>query len=153
MMSSRRMQQNRDFTPLKWDEFFDEKRTISFDGNLFNVYLKLEVSSRINCRILAPDLRGHGDTVTNNDNDLSTERQVQSVLLYLFAIYYDVYKSLRESTKNMGGALAVHAVNSCLIPNIVGLVVIDVVEGSAMESLSGMVKSDSHNMFKMRVGM
>ena len=39
----------------------------------------------------------------------------------------------------MGGALAVHVVAMNEIPNVVGLVVIDVVEGSAMDALSGMV--------------
>ncbi|VDK26978.1 unnamed protein product [Anisakis simplex] len=38
----------------------------------------------------------------------------------------------------MGGALAVHAVHSNRMDAVVGLGVIDVVEGSAMESLSVM---------------
>lgn len=40
---------------------------------------------------------------------------------------------------SMGGALAVHTAASNLIPNVVGLIVIDVVEGSAMDALSGMI--------------
>ncbi|PIO70291.1 hypothetical protein TELCIR_07859 [Teladorsagia circumcincta] len=38
----------------------------------------------------------------------------------------------------MGGALAVHVVATNEIPHVVALVVIDVVEGSAMEALGGM---------------
>ena len=38
----------------------------------------------------------------------------------------------------MGGALAVHVSHSGYIKNLAALVVIDVVEGSAMEALSGM---------------
>lgn len=39
----------------------------------------------------------------------------------------------------MGGALAAHSVAAKVIPNVVGLVIIDVVEGSAMDALSGMI--------------
>uniref|UniRef100_A0A0K0CZ75 protein phosphatase methylesterase-1 n=1 Tax=Angiostrongylus cantonensis TaxID=6313 RepID=A0A0K0CZ75_ANGCA len=40
---------------------------------------------------------------------------------------------------SMGGALAIHVAATNEIPNMVGLVVIDVVEGSAMDALSGML--------------
>lgn len=40
----------------------------------------------------------------------------------------------------MGGALAVHAAVSERIADVVGLAVIDVVEGAAMEALSGMTR-------------
>lgn len=39
---------------------------------------------------------------------------------------------------SMGGAMAVHVAHSNFIKNLAALVVIDVVEGSAMEALSGM---------------
>jgi protein phosphatase methylesterase 1 len=39
---------------------------------------------------------------------------------------------------SMGGALAVHIANMELIPTLVGIIVIDVVEGTAMESLQSM---------------
>lgn len=39
---------------------------------------------------------------------------------------------------SMGGAIAVHTVVNGLIPSISGLVVIDVVEGTALEALSSM---------------
>ena len=39
---------------------------------------------------------------------------------------------------SMGGALAVHTAHRNYIKNLIGLVVIDVVEGSAMEALSSM---------------
>ena len=38
----------------------------------------------------------------------------------------------------MGGAIAVHTAERDLIPSLSGLVVIDVVEGTAMEALSSM---------------
>ena len=39
----------------------------------------------------------------------------------------------------MGGALAAHTVAANVLKNVVGLIVIDVVEGSAMDALSGMI--------------
>lgn len=39
---------------------------------------------------------------------------------------------------SMGGAIAVHVANMQLIPTLVGIIVIDVVEGTAMESLQSM---------------
>lgn len=50
----------------------------------------------------------------------------------------------------MGGALAVHTVHSGRIDSVVGLGVIDVVEGSAMESLSlmNMVLSNRPHSFR-----
>lgn len=39
---------------------------------------------------------------------------------------------------SMGGAIAVHFASMELIPNIIGITVIDVVEGTAMEALASM---------------
>ena len=39
---------------------------------------------------------------------------------------------------SMGGALAVHTAHLNCVPNLIGLVVIDVVEGSALDALSSM---------------
>ncbi|CAJ0597853.1 unnamed protein product [Cylicocyclus nassatus] len=156
----------RDVTPLSWKDFFDENRMLDIDGDKFNVYLKgstgplfyflhgggysgltwsclaTELCSRVQCRLLVPDLRGHGLSQTKDENDLSTERQVKDIL--------NIYKAIFEGNgdeeppyvvvvgHSMGGALAVHVVATNEIPNVVGLVVIDVVEGSAMDALSGM---------------
>lgn len=38
----------------------------------------------------------------------------------------------------MGGAIAVHVASTGLVKNLAGLVVIDVVEGSALDALSSM---------------
>lgn len=158
---------SRDSTPLTWEKFFDENRTVDVDGDSFNVYLKgsdgpvfyllhgggysgltwacfaNELTSRIQCRLLAPDLRGHGRTHTQDEKDLSVERQTRDII----GIYKAVFGEESEEEPpivcvvghSMGGALAVHVVATNEIPNMVGLVVIDVVEGSAMEALSGMM--------------
>ncbi|KAK6061058.1 hydrolase, alpha/beta domain protein, partial [Cooperia oncophora] len=156
----------RDAKPLTWDKFFDENRQVDVDGDSFNVYLKgntgpvfyflhgggysgltwaclaAELSSRIQCRLLVPDLRGHGKTHTKDEKDLSVERQTRDII----AIYNAVFGAECQEDPplvcvvghSMGGALAVHVVATDEIPNVVGLVVIDVVEGSAMDALAGM---------------
>ncbi|PKA57173.1 protein phosphatase methylesterase 1 [Apostasia shenzhenica] len=67
-------------------------------------------------RVVAMDLRGHGKSATNNDLDL------------------------------MGGSVAVHVAARKVIPNLYGLVVVDVVEGTAMASLIHMQKILSNRM-------
>ncbi|KAK6746400.1 hypothetical protein RB195_012481 [Necator americanus] len=164
--SQRGQGRSRDVTPLAWEEFFDENRVVDIDGDKFSVYLKgnsgpvfyflhgggysgltwsclaLELCSRIGCRLLAPDLRGHGQTQTQDEVDLSTERQVKDVINIFKTIFCENGDEEPPLVcvvgHSMGGALAVHAVATNEIPNVVGLVVIDVVEGSAMDALSGM---------------
>ncbi|KAK6013205.1 hypothetical protein OSTOST_21539 [Ostertagia ostertagi] len=93
--------------------------------------------------MLVPDLRGHGLTHTQDDKDLSAERQTRDII----GIYNAVFGGECEEDPplvcvvghSMGGALAVHVVATNEIPNVVALVVIDVVEGSAMEALGGML--------------
>ncbi|VDM85914.1 unnamed protein product [Strongylus vulgaris] len=49
-------------------------------------HFQTELCSRIACRLLVPDLRGHGLTETQDEGDLSTERQVKDIL--------NIYKAL-----------------------------------------------------------
>ncbi|KAI6201341.1 Protein phosphatase methylesterase 1 [Aphelenchoides besseyi] len=151
-----------DFSPLLWNEFFDEKRVIEINDDQFTVYVKgnsgpvflllhgggysgltwacltEELSKKIECMIVAPDLRGHGETTTSDDENLSTAQQIQDIS----AIYKQIFGEMKPPTlvigHSMGGALAVHLVDAKLLSNVVALAVIDVVEGSAMASLNMM---------------
>ncbi|CAM8921643.1 unnamed protein product [Rhodiola kirilowii] len=77
-------------------------------------------------RIVAMDLRGHGKSLTDNELDLSTETLCNDVIAVIKAI--------------MGGSVAVHVAAKKAISSLAGLVVVDVVEGTAMASLIHMQK-------------
>lgn len=101
-----------------------------------------DITTKVNCLAVAVDLRGHGDTVTDDDDDLSAESMAADVV--------DVTRRVTGGTgisvpppvvlvgHSMGGAVAVHAALTGRIENLVGLCVIDVVEGTAMDSLTSM---------------
>ncbi|KAI1717941.1 alpha/beta hydrolase family domain-containing protein [Ditylenchus destructor] len=99
-----------------------------------------EICAKIDCQIVAPDLRGHGETTTNDELDLSADRQVQDIVEIYQALYGNrpTPPPLICVGHSMGGALAVRLVNSQSLPNVIALGVIDVVEGSAMSALSAM---------------
>ncbi|XP_050314595.1 protein phosphatase methylesterase 1 isoform X2 [Anthonomus grandis grandis] len=149
-----------DFTPLKWNDYFDKEEFIETSTGSHHIFVKgstgpiilclhgggyngltwalftKEIFANLECQIVALDFRGHGKTKTNNDTDLSLETLSMDVV--------DVANTLAEREKtsivlvghSMGGAIAVSA--SYKIDSLVGLCVIDVVEGTALDALSSM---------------
>lgn len=106
------------------------------------------LSKLAHVKIVAIDLRGHGQTDTLDNSNLSSETLTNDVV-HVYQALCDHPKH-REHLKNsrvvlighsMGGAIATHASlqdSDLLVKNLSGLVVIDVVEGTALEALSGM---------------
>uniref|UniRef100_A0A0N4U1V6 Protein phosphatase methylesterase 1 n=1 Tax=Dracunculus medinensis TaxID=318479 RepID=A0A0N4U1V6_DRAME len=154
----------KNFSPLEWNNFFDKKLFIEIgENNTFCAYVKgekgpilyflhgggysaltwacltEELSELIECRIFAVDLRCHGDSTTSDDYDLSVERQVDDIVM-IYSKYFgdEVDVPTFLIGHSMGGALAVHVALSARIKSVVGLCVIDVVEGTAMEALKTM---------------
>ncbi|KAL3091369.1 hypothetical protein niasHS_007162 [Heterodera schachtii] len=151
-----------DFSPLSWDEFFDRKECVKTGDDKFNVYVKgsngplffllhgggytgltwavlsEQLSSAIECRILAPDLRNHGETEVKDGDDMSAESQVNDVC-NIYRHFYGHDNSKYPPTiligHSMGGAIAIRTAASGRLPNILVVSAIDVVEGSAMSSL------------------
>ncbi|OQV13326.1 Protein phosphatase methylesterase 1 [Hypsibius exemplaris] len=151
------------FTPVSWDSYFDSQRRISVGNNVFNIYEKgregpilflihgggfsalswalfsKAITDIVPCRCIALDLRGHGDTVTEDDSDLSAETLSRDIGDVLQALYPgDSCPPVILVGHSLGGAVAVHAASRNLIPSLAGLVVIDVVEGTALDSLTTM---------------
>nr|CAD1824519.1 unnamed protein product [Ananas comosus var. bracteatus] len=97
-------------------------------------------------RVVAMDLRGHGKSSTENDSDLSIETLCNDVLAVLKTMYGDSPPAIILVGHSMGGSVAVHVAARKVMPNITGLVVVDVVEGTAMASLIHMQKILSSRM-------
>ncbi|XP_054717234.1 protein phosphatase methylesterase 1-like [Uloborus diversus] len=163
-LAARKINRRRDYTPVSWDKYFDTYRDVKIsDGSTFRVYLKgssgplllllhgggysgltwallsTSIHQLVECQIAALDLRGHGETHSSNDEDLSAIRLSSDVGEVFNTLYGDEDQpSVILIGHSMGGAVAVHTVYRDLIPSAIGLVVIDVVEGTAMDALQSM---------------
>jgi len=149
----------RSYSPVSWKKYWQKKEQIQIDSGLFTVYSRGEGETLVllihgggysaltwslageelckmaGCRVAALDLRGHGETVST-DCDMAREKlagDVQAVADVL--IQQGGHKSLVLVGHSLGGAVAVSAASQ---GGVAGLIVIDVVEGTAMESLTHM---------------
>ncbi|EDV96911.1 protein phosphatase methylesterase 1 [Drosophila grimshawi] len=156
----------RDYKPCMWNEFFAEKEDVVVDEQrTFRVYrtkkpeksgpvlLLLhgggysaltwahfcsEVTSMIHCQCLCIDLRGHGDTKVDDEDDLSEITLSKDIGDLLVKLYPEEVPQIYVVGHSMGGAIAVHFAHMALAPSLIGITVIDVVEGTAMEALASM---------------
>lgn len=93
------------------------------------------------CRLLAIDLRSHGDTKTNDDERMDIDTLVEDVIQVTHAAH--MICGFPETPKlilighSMGGAIAIKCSTRCSesLPSLAGFVIIDVVEGTAKDAL------------------
>ncbi|KAH9574443.1 hypothetical protein CY35_01G057800 [Sphagnum magellanicum] len=147
------------YSELAWQQHFDEEKqiTIPDSADTFHVYLAGTQGPVLFClhgggytglsfalvagkmkekvRIVAMDARGHGLSSTEDDSDLSAEMQCQDVLNVIKAMYGHETPAIILVGHSMGGAIAVRVAAKRALPTLAGLVVVDVVEGTAMASL------------------
>nr|XP_010930499.1 protein phosphatase methylesterase 1 isoform X2 [Elaeis guineensis] len=140
------------YAPLEWSDYFDKEEDITIPGtnNVFHVYmagsegpvvfclhgggysgLSFALSASIvkeKARVVAMDLRGHGKSSTDNDLDLSIETLRNDVLAVLKTVYGNSPPAIILVGHSMGGSVAVHVAAMKAMPNVHGLVVVDVVE-------------------------
>ncbi|ESO07941.1 hypothetical protein HELRODRAFT_75640, partial [Helobdella robusta] len=152
----------RDFTLSSWENYYDDCRDLKIDDDIFRVYLSgssgpvcfflhgggfsalswavlsVNLLESVTCRCVAMDFRGHGDTHTSNEADLSADVMANDVGRVVYALYGEDIPPIVLIGHSMGGAIAVHVAYKQTVSYLVGLIVIDVVEGTAMEALSGM---------------
>lgn len=153
----------RDFSPVSWDQYFESANTISVsEGNIFRVYrtgtsgpllvllhgggmsalswslMTKEVLRLCCCRVLAIDLRGHGDSVVVDSDNFSLEALSNDVINVLSTLFPEEQPPITLVGHSMGGAVAIHVATLNKLPTLSGLIVIDVVEGTALEALSSM---------------
>lgn len=109
-----------------------------FSGLSWSVF-STEITSIINCECLAIDFRGHGETITDDDYDLSALTMATDIVTVIQKLYEGKeHRKILIMGHSMGGAIAIHIADMKLLSHIVGIIVIDVVEGTALESLQSM---------------
>ncbi|XP_031170381.1 protein phosphatase methylesterase 1-like isoform X2 [Sander lucioperca] len=152
-----------DYSPVSWREYFDQMEDVSVgpadSRDVFRIYkagndgpllvllhggghsalswavFTTAIASRVTCRVLAMDLRGHGDTLVRQSDDFSTQTMSSDIANVIGACYGETPPPIVLIGHGVGGAIAVHTASNMLLPTTVGLVAIDVVEGSATEAL------------------
>ncbi|KAI8146811.1 Alpha/Beta hydrolase protein [Fennellomyces sp. T-0311] len=92
------------------------------------------------CSIIAIDCRGHGDSHTSNDIDFSLETMSDDLTHIVQELYKDSKPDLILVGHSMGGSVVVDVGKRRRLPNVVGVCVLDVVEGSAIDALASMTK-------------
>lgn len=108
-----------------------------YSGLSWSLFVR-EITEVINCQCLALDIRGHGMSKTNNELDLSADTLATDVGSVLRVMYPENPPNILLVGHSMGGAMAVNIAHLKLIPTLIGCCVIDVVEGTAIESLQSM---------------
>ncbi|XP_053695412.1 protein phosphatase methylesterase 1 [Sabethes cyaneus] len=163
--SDRGFRRQTDYNPIMWSEYFAEQRDVETKQGKFRVYLSgqpdipgpllvmlhgggfsalswahfsMEITKIIHCQCLAIDIRGHGDTSTINEDDLSAETLAQDIGDVLQSMYGESCPPVILIGHSMGGAICVHVANMNVVSSLIGVVVIDVVEGTALEALASM---------------
>ncbi|KAF1861274.1 hypothetical protein Lal_00014000, partial [Lupinus albus] len=152
------------YSPQSWSDYFDKEDDVSVpdSNNVFHVYMAGTEGPVVFClhgggysglsfalaaskikekaRVVAMDLRGHGKSVTDNELDLSVETMCNDVLAVIKQLYGDSPPAIIIVGHSMGGSIAVHVAARRSLSTLAGLVVVDVVEGTAMSSLIHMQK-------------
>ncbi|XP_029310471.1 protein phosphatase methylesterase 1-like [Cottoperca gobio] len=152
-----------DYSPVSWREYFDQMEDVSVgtadSRDVFRIYkagsagpvlvllhggghsalswavFTKAIASRVTCRVLAIDLRGHGETLVHQSDDFSTQTMSSDIANVIGVCYGEAPPPIVLIGHGVGGAIAVHTASNMLLPTTVGLVAIDVVEGSATEAL------------------
>jgi len=152
----------RDYTPVSWDKYFEKMEDVRVGDDTFRVYssgsegpvclflhgggfsalswalLVNILTQHVTCQCVAMDLRAHGDTATQDEENVSADRLAGDVAAVVSAMYGEDPPHIILVGHSMGGALGVHVASKNLLPSLIGLAVIDVVEGTAMEALNSM---------------
>lgn len=158
------------YSPLDWLSYFDQEDDVCIpnSSDVFHIYTAGKEGPVVFClhgggysglsfalsackikekaRVVAMDLRGHGKSSTENEVDLSVETLCHDVLAVMKTMYGDSPPAIVLVGHSMGGSVAVHVAAKKALPSLAGLVVVDVVEGTAMASLIHMQKILSNRM-------
>ncbi|CAN6650466.1 protein phosphatase methylesterase 1 [Trichomonascus vanleenenianus] len=95
--------------------------------------------------VMAFDMRGHGLTHTDNDADFALETLTTDLIEVINAVwrlkgYLEKPPPLIIVGHSLGGSIVADAASRRVLPRLIGVVVMDVVEGPTLESLAHMTK-------------
>ncbi|KAI2651337.1 Protein phosphatase methylesterase 1 [Labeo rohita] len=126
----------RDFTPLPWSQYFETMEDVE-NLQQWLSWSRPDAPSwrRSLCTVLGSL---HCDTKVKNPDDLSAETMAKDIGKVVEALYGENPPPIMIIGHSMGGAIAVHTAASNHVPSLLGLCVIDVVEGTAMDALNSM---------------
>ncbi|KAI4388840.1 hypothetical protein MLD38_001135 [Melastoma candidum] len=160
----------RKYSPVNWRNYFDSEDDVVIpeSNDSFHVYLAGNEGPVVLClhgggysglsfalsagrikeraRVVALDLRGHGKSCSENDLDLSIETLCNDVVVVVKKMYGESPPAIILVGHSMGGSVAVHVAASKALQSVAGLVVVDVVEGTAIASLIHMQKILTNRM-------
>ncbi|KAF9428440.1 Protein with carboxyl methyl esterase activity [Podila epigama] len=86
--------------------------------------------------VLCFDARGHGETTSGNDHDLSLDRLANDLTNVVHAVYGEKLPDLLLVGHSLGGSVVCEAASRGLLSNLIGVAILDIVEGIAIETLS-----------------
>lgn len=95
----------------------------------------LKTINEDHCGILCYDCRGHGKTYTSDDSDVSLETLSKDLVNICNTLYPDPTTEFILVGHSLGGAVVANVAANQMLPHIFGLVLVDIVEGTALESL------------------
>jgi len=95
-------------------------------------------------RVVAFDMRGHGETTADDEGDLSVETLIADAIAVANSPLTDIRTPIVLVGHSMGGAIAVRVATATapspqLQQQLTGVAVLDVVEGTAMAALPSMM--------------
>lgn len=149
-----------EISPLKWSEYFESQGDIEIPSGSLHFYRKgfegplivclhgggysgltwalfsKEITKLMVCQVLVLDLRGHGKSKTASEDDFSLNSFAQDIVSAIKELYPKGHPAITLVGHSLGGSIAVEVCR--LYDNISALVVIDIVEGTAMSALSSM---------------
>ncbi|KAF9578426.1 hypothetical protein BGW38_005769, partial [Lunasporangiospora selenospora] len=88
--------------------------------------------------VLSYDARGHGETTSTDELNLSLDRLAKDLRNVILAVIGEQTPEILLVGHSMGGAVISEAASRGMIPHLVGVAVLDIVEGVAIETLANM---------------
>uniref|UniRef100_A0A8C5LZR9 Protein phosphatase methylesterase 1 n=1 Tax=Leptobrachium leishanense TaxID=445787 RepID=A0A8C5LZR9_9ANUR len=157
----------RDFSPVLWSQYFESMEDIVVESETGKdiSFFSPHIGSLLGPVLLLLHGGGHSalswavftvstdpntsciitfcklslcETKVRDTEDLSAETMARDIGNVVEALYGDLPPPIMLIGHSMGGAIAVHTAVANLVPSLLGLCMIDVVEGTAMEALNSM---------------